>query len=262
MFLCVLEMIKLALITVVYSQVQEFHHKIPGYEVENSYFTSYEQKHDLKLSSTQKLTLIKNREKIRIHNEEYRSGKQSYYLAENRHAHLSFSEFKSKNLMASQDCSATSTSSVLPLPLQLSSIPKFKDWRVEGHFVTPVKNQGHCGSCWTFSSTGCLESAWAVHKGELTSLSEQQLIDCAGDFDNHGCSGGLPSHAFEYVAQNGGIDTEEGYVYEGKEEGSCSYKSDFASPIQIKGSFNITQGDEDALFQAVLFLGLENMKIT
>ena len=70
------------------------------------------------------------------------------------------------------------------------------DWREKG-VVSPVKNQGNCGSCWTFSTTGALEAAYALEFGSILSLSEQQLIDCAQAFDNHGCSGGLPSHAFE-----------------------------------------------------------------
>merc|ERR1712066_687790 len=148
-------------------------------------------------------------------------------------------------------------SSDLPIEefqVQNVGLSDFKDWRTEGNFVTPVKNQGHCGSCWTFSSTGCLESAWAIHRGELVSLAEQQFIDCAGNFDNHGCSGGLPSHAFEYVHANNGIDTEEGYTYKAAENGKCLYDVNSASPVKVKGSFNITLGDEDTLFEAVSFL--------
>lgn len=98
-----------------------------------------------------------------------------------------------------------------------------------------------------------MESAWAVHHGKLYSLAEQQLVDCAQNFDNHGCNGGLPSHAFEYVAQNGGIDSEEVYKYHGKDE-TCIYNNDLKSPVQVKGSFNITEGDEDTIFQAVTYL--------
>ncbi|NXY38280.1 CATH protein, partial [Pomatorhinus ruficollis] len=67
--------------------------------------------------------------------------------------------------------------------------PDSIDWRKKGNFVTPVKNQGPCGSCWTFSTTGCLESAIAIATGKLLSLAEQQLVDCAQAFNNHGCSG-------------------------------------------------------------------------
>jgi cathepsin H len=70
--------------------------------------------------------------------------------------------------------------------------------------VTPVKNQGNCGSCWAFSTVGAMESHWNIlGKGKNLTFSEQQLVDCASDFKNHGCNGGLPSQAFEYIRYNG-----------------------------------------------------------
>lgn len=91
------------------------------------------------------------------------------------------------------------------------------DWRHFGR-VSPVKDQGHCGSCWTFSTVGALEAHTMIrYQGHWASLSEQQLVDCAGDFDNHGCEGGLPSHAFEYIMHAGGISTEDDYPYFAKD---------------------------------------------
>ena len=85
--------------------------------------------------------------------------------------------------------------------------PESRDWRDLG-VVSPVKNQGRCGSCWTFSATGALEAAYALEFGSILSLSEQQILDCAVAFDNWGCSGGWPQHAMAYVKFNGGIDLE------------------------------------------------------
>jgi len=86
-------------------------------------------------------------------------------------------------------------------------------------------------------------------------LSEQQLVDCAGDFDNHGCSGGLPSHAFEYIHAAGGITTEDQYPYIAKNGTSCAYNSTMASVSVVGGSVNITVGDEVEMMHAVFVHG-------
>ena len=116
-------------------------------------------------------------------------------------SNISAAEFRNKVLMVPQDCSATenrhSWADVYPEVELSDPLPASFDWRDVG-IVSEVKNQGHCGSCWTFSSTGALESHSALHRGlwRRYLLSEQQLLDCAQAFDNHGCNGGLPSHAF------------------------------------------------------------------
>jgi cathepsin H len=127
-------------------------------------------------------------------------------------------------------------------------IPEEKDWRTQGA-VTPVKNQGKCGSCWTFSSTGCLESHNILKHGKTALLSEQNLLDCAQAFDNHGCNGGLPSHAFEYIHYNGGLDTEETYPYEAK-EGKCKFNT-YHVGVKVDAVVNITSRNEDELKAAV-----------
>ena len=87
------------------------------------------------------------------------------------------------------------------------------DWTTKGG-VSKVKNQGQCGSCWSFSATGVAES-WALLKGQSVDLSEQQLVDCSGSYGNHGCNGGWPSSALNYVKDHG-ITTESAYPYVGQ----------------------------------------------
>jgi hypothetical protein len=98
--------------------------------------------------------------------------------------------------------------SAFPSPSPPPAPPVF-DWRTHG-VVTAVKDQGQCGSCWSFSTTGCVESAWAVAGNTLVSLSEQQLVSCDGA--SEGCDGGYPFSAIDWIAANGS-DTEESYPY-------------------------------------------------
>merc|ERR1711862_646427 len=98
------------------------------------------------------------------------------------------------------------------------------DWTTKGA-VTPVKNQGQCGSCWSFSTTGGLEGAYQIASGNLVSMSEQQFVDC--DHEDSGCGGGLMDRAFSF-AQGNAIATESSYPYQGV-DGTC--KSSFTTAL-------------------------------
>lgn len=96
------------------------------------------------------------------------------------------------------------------------------DWVTKGA-VTPVKDQGNCGGCWSFAATGGLEGAWELASGQLTSLSEQQFLDC--DTTDSGCNGGLEYQGWTYFKQQDeGICTEKSYPYKAR-DGTCKYSS-------------------------------------
>jgi len=188
---------------------------------------------------------------VKYINERNKTPGLTYTLAVNGFADMTFEEFTRKRLMAPQDCSATSypTEDLLQ---STAALPSAIDWRNKG-VVTRVKDQGNCGSCWTFSTTGSLESHWALKTGKLSEFSEQQLVDCAGAFNNKGCNGGLPSQAFEYVHYAGGIETEDSYPYFAK-DGTC--KADTTKFVgHVVRSYNITKGDEKTIHLAVATRG-------
>ncbi|KAI1700019.1 papain family cysteine protease domain-containing protein [Ditylenchus destructor] len=136
------------------------------------------------------------------------------------------------------------------------TIPDSLDWNEQG-LVTGVKDQGQCGSCWTFSTTGSLEAQYKKATGKLKSFSEQELVDCSTEMPNNGCYGGNVESAFEHTIKYGGLDTEKEYPYIAMDSTCSSNNSHpawFGSrPISYQ---NVgPSGDESALKEKVAKIG-------
>merc|ERR1711907_600014 len=121
------------------------------------------------------------------------------------------------------------------------------DWTTK-NAVTPVKNQGQCGSCWAFSTTGSVEGINAIKTGKLESFSEQELVSCAGSYGNQGCNGGLMDNGFKYIMSKGDV-LESKYPYTGK-TGTC-IQSKVKSVVKVTGFKDVPASNEAQLMAAV-----------
>jgi cathepsin L len=129
------------------------------------------------------------------------------------------------------------------------TVPDELDWR-NFNAVTPVKNQGQCGSCWSFSATGAIEGAYAIKSNVLISLSEEQLVDCSRLYGNNGCNGGLMDSAFKYTMVNG-MCSENDYPYTSS-SGKTKYNCLKCNPVvKVHGCYDVQSNDQLALKEAV-----------
>ncbi|CAL8113692.1 unnamed protein product [Orchesella dallaii] len=194
---------------------------------------------------------LENRQRIAKHN---KNPEHEYKLSMNKYGDLLPHEFKSIMNGYRMDLkkNASDEERMVFLSPENFEAPKSVDWRTKG-YVTPVKDQGQCGSCWSFSATGALEGQHMRKSGKLISLSEQNLVDCSGSEGNEGCNGGLMDNAFRYIKKNKGIDTESSYPYEAQDD-KCRFK---AADIGAddKGFVDVPEGNERALKKAVAAVG-------
>ncbi|XP_044511549.1 cysteine proteinase RD21A-like [Mangifera indica] len=183
--------------------------------------------------------------------DEHNSEKRTYKVGLNRFADLTNEEYRSKYLGARtgfRKNSLKSKASDRYQPRVGEELPDFVDWRKEGA-VVDVKDQGSCGSCWAFSTIAAVEGINKIVTGDLISLSEQELVDCDTSY-NEGCNGGLMDYAFEFIINNGGIDTEEDYPYTAV-DGRCDTYRKNAKVVTIDNYEDVPENNERALQKAV-----------
>ena len=186
-----------------------------------------------------------NLKNIILHNLDYR---QNFTMGINQFTDLTPEEFKAQYVgglkaeVGSYGCKSFSSGA--------SGAPSSIDWRSKGA-VTSVKDQGQCGSCWTFSATGAVEGAWAVSKGQLVDLSEEQLVECATgiSYGSHGCNGGQMEGAFKYVIEHGQCSLSS-YPYTSGTGQSGSCKS--CQPVvHVSSCSDVKPNDQISLKAAV-----------
>jgi len=178
-------------------------------------------------------------------------------------ADLTFDEFKEGYLSGYSPSKRNSSLGVFRAPVNQAA-PDSVDWTLQGA-VTPVKNQAHCGSCWTFSTTGALEGALYIKTKTLTPLSEQYILDC--DTGGSKCRGGSMAQAFDWVKENGlPAEATDGYKCADQASEQCASSTcpasvdKFIKPGDITGHTDVDQSEsalEAAIAQQPVSIAIE-----
>jgi len=185
-----------------------------------------------------------NDKKIQEHN----AKGESWTMGHNAFSTLTSDEFASTYIGGWRGKQRVNPVATELLSVDAETLPSSVDWTTKGA-VTPVKNQGQCGSCWSFSTTGSVEGAHFLATGHLVSLSEQQLVDCSGSYGNMGCNGGLMDSAFKYIIAEGGLCSEASYPYTGS-DGTC--KSSSCQKVATISSYKDVPVDSNDAMMAAL----------
>ncbi|XP_007048792.2 PREDICTED: senescence-specific cysteine protease SAG39 [Theobroma cacao] len=176
-----------------------------------------------------------------------RAKDKPYKLGVNQFADLTNDEFTaSRNRFKGHICSNQATTFKYE---KVTALPSTMDWRKKGA-VTPIKDQGQCGSCWAFSAVAAMEGVTKLTTGKLISLSEQELVDCDTKGEDQGCQGGLMDDAFQFIQNNKGLTTESDYPYKGV-DGKCNTNKEANHAANINGHEDVPANNEEALQKAV-----------
>lgn len=187
---------------------------------------------------------------VNQHNAEAEMGKHTYTVEINKFADLTSEQFRAMYNRFNGTTMKSNAGSVF----KSSGVkgPDAVDWRDQG-YVTPVKDQGQCGSCWAFSTVAGLEGQHFKATQKLVSLSEQNLVDCSTKEGNQGCNGGLMDQGFTYIKNNGGIDTEDSYPYTGKDDKCAFDKANIGATLT--GFVDVKSKSEADLIEALATIG-------
>ncbi|NP_001389461.1 cathepsin M like 1 precursor [Rattus norvegicus] len=208
----------------------------------------YEKTYSLEEEGQKRAVWEQNMKKIKLHNGENGLGKHGFTMEMNAFGDMTIEEFR-KLMIEIPIPTVKKENSVQKR--QAVNVPNFINWRKRG-YVTPVRRQGRCNACWAFSVAGAIEGQMFRKTGQLIPLSVQNLVDCSRTQGNLGCYLGNTYFALQYVKENGGLESEATYPYEGK-EGSCRYHPD-NSTASIAG-IEFVPKNEHALMNAVATLG-------
>jgi len=151
--------------------------------------------------------------------DEHNAGESSFKMGVNHFADITNAEYRQ---MLNYKTAAERGLELTATHVNSGVSDAVRDWRQYGA-VTDVKDQGQCGSCWAFSTTGAVEGMWKLAGHDLVSLSEQQLMDCSLLNGNLGCEGGLQSRAYNYIKHHGGLMLESEYPYEERSSFNCRF---------------------------------------
>jgi len=187
---------------------------------------------------------------IHEHNKLFHAGNSTFRLGPNSNMDLTAKEFATKFNGYKKKTEFTSISE--ESNVDIKDLPASVNWVKKG-YVTPIKNQQQCGSCWAFSATGSMEGAHFKATGKLVSLSEQQLVDCSDAEGNMGCDGGLMDQAFNYTITNKGVDTEACYPYKAVDQ-KCMFNASCIGAT-ISSYTDVPSGSEPDLTKAIATVG-------
>eukprot|EP00066_Takifugu_rubripes_P023646 XP_011612912.1 PREDICTED: cathepsin L1-like [Takifugu rubripes] len=212
---------------------------------------SYEDMEDMQ----RKVIWEGNKQQIEDNNQGFLMGSKHFTMAMNKYGDLTAQEFQVLQ-GAMIDAQLAKRGKTVASRKLRNSAKKFDgmviDYRQMG-YVTEVKDQGYCGSCWAFSTTGAIEGQIFKKTGQLMSLSEQNLVDCSKSYGTYGCSGAWMANAYDYVVNNG-LESTITYPYTSVDTQPCYYDSRLAV-AHIKDYRFIPKGDEQALADAVATIG-------